>query len=508
MITGSTIFVGVPLAAALVIYLLRGSRLVAVPLAMLAVLALTWMLVALPYEPTERFLGIGLDPGGPISVLGRSLTLETDDRSALLFLYLASIALIGAGLAVPVPRLFPPAAVAALGMFAAALFVQPFVFATAFLEAAAILAVLMLTDMEATRPAPRGALRFLVFITFSLPFILLTGWLLELYAGSPEDVSLLSQATLLLSAGFAVLLAVVPFHSWIPSVAQEASPPAAAFVFTVVHAAIIFFMLEFLNQFDWLRTNPEIYALMRLAGVIMVGLGGAFAFAQRSFGRLMGYAMVADYGAALLAIGHGSTAGLQVGLVLIGLRGLALSVWGVGLASLRAARPGLPDDDFARMRGLGYQRPVAAAAVVLGGLSLVGFPLTAGFAGRWALWRLLAADYQSAAFIVLLAAVAVSLGYARGLAQLVQKGAAAPEAAIPFAEAGAAPEVEMAQARDESLEEEPEEVAEAQPSRAGELVRIGLIGIGLTLILALGTFPQWLLPAMAKAAEAFIGLAG
>ena len=528
MIPGAAIFVGAPLAAALLVYLARAWRLAAVPLTMLAVLGLIGTLVVLPYQPTGRFLGIGLDPAGPIVVLGRSLTLEADDRAALLFLYLASFFLIGAGLAVRVPRLFAPAALASLGMLAAALFVQPFVFATAFLEAAAILAVLMLTDARpdeaapgAARPTPRGALRFLVFVTFSLPFILLTGWLLELSAGSPEDVSLLVRATQLLTAGFAVLLAVVPFHSWIPSVAQEASPPAAAFVFTVVQAAIVFLMLENLNQFDWLRSNQDVYALMRLAGVVMVGLGGAFAFAQRSFGRLMGYAVVADYGAMLLAIGHGSADGLRVGLVLIGLRGVALAVWGIGMAAMRAARPGATDDDFEHMRGLAREKPLAVAAVVLGGLSLVGFPLTAGFTGRWALWRLLSADYQTASFIVLLAAVAVSLGYARGLALLVQRGQPAAEAVvatsraveserlkIPRSPSRAAPELEPVEAEGQELEAELAESEGFETSRVGVLLGIGLNGVGLTVVLALGMFPQWLLPALAKAAEAFIARAG
>jgi formate hydrogenlyase subunit 3/multisubunit Na+/H+ antiporter MnhD subunit len=508
MIPGAAIFVGVPLLAAALVYVVREWRLAAVPLAMISVLGLAVFLVVLPYQPTGRFMGFGLDPAGPIVVLGRSLTLEADDRLALLFLYLASFFMIGSGLGVRVPKLFAPAALATLGMLAAALFVQPFVFATAFLEAAAILAVLMLTDAQAARPTPRGALRFLVFVTFSLPFILLTGWLLELFAGSPEDLSLLSRATLLLTAGFAVLLAVVPFHSWIPSVAQEGSPPAAAFVFAVVQAAIVFFMLENLNQFDWLRSNPDVYALMRLAGVAMVGLGGAFAFAQRTFGRLMGYAVVADFGATLLAIGHGSTEGLRVGLVLIGLRVIALAVWGLGLAGLRAARPGA-DDDFERMRGLAREQPVAAATVVLGGLSLVGFPLTAGFAGRWALWRLLASDYQSAAFILLLATVAVSLGYARGLALLVRHPLPADEGIVVLPEAA----VDAEPAGEEQAEEPDAEPMEAEAegfetTRFGILLSIGLSGVGLTAILALGVFPQWLLPALAKAAEAFITRAG
>jgi formate hydrogenlyase subunit 3/multisubunit Na+/H+ antiporter MnhD subunit len=507
VIPGAAIFVGLPLVAAVLAYPVRRWRFIAIPLAMATVGLLALVLVWLPYAPTGRFLGLGVDPGGPVVALGRSLTLETDDRSALLFMYLASFFLFGAGLAVPLARLFVPAALIALGMLAAALFVQPFVFATAFLEAAAILTVVMLTDPQAGRPAPRGALRFLVFVTFSLPFILLTGWLLELYSGSPDDLTLLGRATVLLAAGFAILLAAVPFHSWIPAVAEQAPPPAAAFVFTVVQAAITFFMLEFLNQFDWLAANEQVFALMRLAGVIMVGLGGAFALAQRSFGRLMGYAVVADYGVMLLALGHGSDDGLRVGVTLIGLRGMALAVWGLGMGLLRGLRPAARDDAFERMRGLGREAPLASAAVILGGLSLVGFPLTAGFPGRWALWQLIAADYPQATWIVLLAALGVGVTYARGLAALVSR--AEPEmeveesAAPVFVEPAGETVVELDEAEALAAEE-----GATRPAPVPAWLSISLLGIGLTVLLALGIYPQWLLPAIANAAQAFARLPG
>jgi formate hydrogenlyase subunit 3/multisubunit Na+/H+ antiporter MnhD subunit len=502
VIPGAAIFVGWPLAAAALVYPVRRWSFVAVPLAMFAVGLLAGLLAWLPDQPTARFLGLGIDPGGPVVALGRSLTLETDDRSALLFIYLASLFLLGAGLAVPMPRLFAPSALVVLAMLAAALFVQPFVFATAFLEAAAILAVLLLTDTGAGRPAPRGALRFLVFVTFSLPFILLTGWLLELYAGSPDDISLLGRATLLLAAGFAILLSAVPFHSWIPAVAEQAPPPAAAFVFTVVQAAIVFFMLEFLNQFDWLAGNEQVFALMRLAGVIMLGVGSVFALAQRSFGRLMGYAVVADYGAALLAIGHGSADGLRIGIILIGLRVLALGVWSLGMGLLRDRAH---DDSFEQARGLGRRAPLAAAAVIAGGLSLVGFPLTAGFPGRWALWRLMAADYPAAAYIVLIATVCVGVAYARALAAMVARA----EPALPEApESGDAAQAAPLEATPEAPDSLPPSDDQTPPWPVPARFSVVMLGLGVAAVIGLGIFPQWVLPALARVADAFAQYAG
>jgi formate hydrogenlyase subunit 3/multisubunit Na+/H+ antiporter MnhD subunit len=210
----------------------------------------------------------------------------------------------------------------------------------------------------------------------------------------------------------------------------------------------------------------------------------------------------------LLAIGHGSPDGLRIAIVLLGLRGVALAVWGLGLGLLRSLRPAR-SDAFDHMRGLGRKAPLAAAAMVLGGLSLVGFPLTAGFPGRWALWRLIASDYPAASWIVFFSAVSVALTYARGLAALISQPGPEEVAEDLEAERLAASVEDEGGEPDQEGVDEPLEASPPLGRRpAPAWLSIGLLGIGLTVLLALGLYPQWLLPAMAKAAEAFIRSSG
>jgi formate hydrogenlyase subunit 3/multisubunit Na+/H+ antiporter MnhD subunit len=108
--------------------------------------------------------------------------------------------------------------------------------------------------------------------------------------------------------------------------------------------------------------------------------------------------------------------------------------------------------------------------MVTGLLSLVGFPITAGFAGRWALLTLLAQVHPTAALLLLLGTASIGLVCARGLAALLPQGGG--EAA--------------------SVEDRPTMITLAA-------------GVGAVLIL--GIFPQWLLPAVAGAAAAFANLA-
>lgn len=471
MIAGAALFIGAPLGLSVVAYLVNRWRLAQVAVAMATAALLALAALRLPLEEGARSVAGLVEMGRPLSILGRTFTFEAADRPGLVFMFLLAMFLFGGAAPVRTPRAYLPVGVAILGLLAAALFIKPFLFAALFLEMAVALAAFMLCDDE--HPATRGAVRWLVFVTLGMPFILLTGWLLEGYAISPGDQAVLVRATVLLAAGFAVLLAVAPFHTWIPTLAENASPFAAAFVFTVIQSAVIFFMLNFLNEFDWLRSNPAVGRWLSWAGVALALVGGAFALAQRNFGRLMGYAVVADMGATLLAVGLGTASGLEAALAAVTLRGVALAVWGLGVSYLRAESG---RDDFDAVRGLGRQRPAAAAAAVLGGLSLVGFPLTAGFPARWALMLQLAPGNSLAAAALLFVTVSVGLAYARALTALVARTDSTIAGGL-----------------------------ETTPSKENVLALVYLVP-GIAAILALGLFPQWLLPSVARAAQAFTNL--
>jgi multicomponent Na+:H+ antiporter subunit D len=69
--------------------------------------------------------------------------------------------------------------------------------------------------------------------------------------------------------------------------------------------------------------------------------------------------------------------------------------------------------DFASLRGVGSHMPWNSAAFLLGGLGLLGFPLSAGFAGHWsALQQVAALDWRPAAVVLLASGVAV-VGFVR-----------------------------------------------------------------------------------------------
>lgn len=374
-------------------------------------------------------VGLSLKVGATWGILGRSLVLGEGNRTAVAFLYLAAAFIFGGSWIARPGRYFHSVGLVSLGAVVASLMVRPFLFAAIFLEIAAMGSVLILA-----RPGPsnrRGALRLLSLYTTAMLTTLLAGWRVEILgaAGGTAEEGL--QAAMFLAIGFAILMVVPPFHHWLPAEADTAHPYALAFVAVFLQSAGLFFLLRFLDGYPWLRDNMQLYAGMRAVGAVMVVVAAALAAAQPTLARAVAYALIADLGLPLIAMGARTPQGYQLAVGLIAAHAISLAVCALGLTALeQRAREDPPAAD---LRGVGRRAPLAAAATVAGLLSLAGFPLTAGFPARWALLQGLAATHLAPALgIVAGMAIGAAVGL-RWLRVLLQEGEA-PPMPLPIAE--------------------------------------------------------------------------
>ena len=251
------LIMGLPLAMAGLTYNLRRWQWAQVVLAVGTVLALIVLVQLAPVDQMVVFAGRDVLLRASWELLGRSFTFAASDRALLTFVFSAALLFFLAAGAARAPALFLPVGLGLLPLLQATVFVQPFVYAALFLELIAAVAAFMLADREYARTG--GALRYLVFVSLGVPFILLAGWQLEVHQVSPDDALPLLRATWMLGVGFLIVLAVAPFHSWVVMVARDAPPLAAAFVLAVVQAVVAFFLMDTLAQFDWLRTNAQFF---------------------------------------------------------------------------------------------------------------------------------------------------------------------------------------------------------------------------------------------------------
>ena len=104
------------------------------------------------------------------------------------------------------------------------------------------------------------------------------------------------------------------------------------------------------------------------------------------------------------------TAGLPTAIWLLLTRTLALLTIAAGVAIIRHR---MESDRLDRIRGAVARLPWAVMALVVGGFALVGMPLTAQFASRWALLQLVAEADPRWALLLLVGALGVMVGVVR-----------------------------------------------------------------------------------------------
>jgi NADH:ubiquinone oxidoreductase subunit 2 (subunit N) len=405
--------------AGIVYILLRWLSTLAAWLAVGTALALGFAVITLPLDqPVQAWGGRQIAMGEAVTFLGRELVFEQSDRMAMAFLFFTSAGLFFLAWRFAPRSLFFPMGLGLLSLLCATLLVRPLIFAALFLEMAAALSVFAL--QSESRAPTRGGLRYLTFTTLALPGVLVTHWLLERYAVTPDETELLGSASILLAISFALLLGAAPFHTWVTAVAGDSLPLAGAFVLTVSNGAVWFLLLDFLEIYPWLSSHPVFSSLVSGVGVVMIVAGALLAPAQRRLGTLIGYAALVDSGAALVALGLNSRLGLSLVLLSLSVRPFGLALLAAGLGGLRA-RGGRGDVMTADLHGLGWQAPWSTVAVVFGALSIAGLPISAGFVWRWALCRALAPSRLGIALFLLLAGVSVMTGVWRRFSALLMR---------------------------------------------------------------------------------------
>lgn len=236
-----------------------------------------------------------------------------------------------------------------------------------------------------------------------LPFI--AGQIAQLAVWTPP---MLLAGLALLFVGFGFKVAAVPFHMWTPDVYDGAPTPVTGFMATAVKAAAFAALVRvLLEAFGGLHLVWE-QVIWWLAVATMV-VGNLVALAQRSVKRMLAYSSIAHAGYLLTALVAGTTAGAAAFLFYL----LFYTLMTVGAFAILAlkGRGGERDVLIDDLAGLAESHPWLALGMAVCMLSLLGFPGTAGFIGKWyILVSATGGGYTVLAAILVLTSV-VSAGY-------------------------------------------------------------------------------------------------
>src|SRR6266478_2432345 len=237
--------------------------------------------------------------------------------------------------------------------------------------------------------------------------------LMQIASADPGS-NLLRLGLTLILVGLGFKVAAAPFQVWTPDVYEgaptpvtalfSAGPKAATFalllrIFTTIHAATDFWFWAF-----W------------ILAVVTMFVGNLGALVQTNVKRMLAYSSIAHAGYTLVAFAAVTTMKLDpetgaapaYAAVLFYLLGYSLVKVGAFTIVSEIGGQGeryLTLDDFA---GLGTRQPFAAAAMTLFLLSLLGMPITAGFFGKFYVFK--AAINSKLIWLVVLMTINTAIG--------------------------------------------------------------------------------------------------
>jgi NADH-quinone oxidoreductase subunit N len=400
------------IAAVLLLLLLRDERATAIIGSIVsAVLALTAWLLSIDTAYTISTFSFKISPS--LDILGRQLTLTAADQPLLTLIYGAAFVWFAGSAVIDLSRRLVPLGLMITSVLVASLAVEPFLYAALLIEMAVLIAVPML--ITPGQAPGRGVMRFIIFQTIAMPFILFSGWLLAGIEANPGNLALVLYASILLGLGFAFLLAIFPFYTRYSLLVEEMPPYIAGFIMWTFPTAALLFLTTFLERYAWIRTSPVLPSILAYTGILMVVTGGLLAAFQHNLGRIMAFGIVVETGFSLLALSLNSLVGVSLFFALFLPRLISLTGWAFALTILQKNSPSLK---YSNVKGMGRVYPFASIGVGLANLSVVGLPILAGFPIRQALVE--AFIHQSATLTawIFIGSLGLAISAARSLAVL------------------------------------------------------------------------------------------
>jgi NADH-quinone oxidoreductase subunit N len=212
----------------------------------------------------------------------------------------------------------------------------------------------------------------------------------------------------LLLIGMAFKISAVPFHMWAPDVYDGSPTPVSGLMATGVKAAAFAALVRLLMESFpsaaglW---QPVVAAL----AIASMAVGNLVALAQRSLKRMLAYSSIAHAGYMLVAVWAGTQRGAGAVLLYLLAYGLTtLASFGFLTALGRGGERDVSYDDIA---GLAATRPAIAFGLSVCMLSLLGFPGTVGFIGKWYILTATVAEGQMILPVILVLTSVLSAGY-------------------------------------------------------------------------------------------------
>jgi NADH-quinone oxidoreductase subunit N len=242
-------------------------------------------------------------------------------------------------------------------------------------------------DLEKRRSS-EAAMKFIISSAFSSGLLLFGISLLYgatgtiLFSELPQHLDgspLQLFAFVLLLAGFAFKISVVPFHLWTADVYEGAPVAVTSYLSVISKGAVIFVFVSVL--YTVFKPMADVwYNMLFLLSVLTMLIGNLFAIRQNNLKRFLAFSSIAQVGFILVGI-SGSSQAATAAVIYFVLVYVFSNLGAFGVISIVAALTGKENmDDF---KGFYKNNPFLAWVLTIALFSLAGIPPAAGFFGKF-----------------------------------------------------------------------------------------------------------------------------
>ena len=263
-----------------------------------------------------------------------------------------------------------------------------------FLEISSLSAYVLIA-MGTSPRALVASYRYLVMGTIGGTFVLLGIGLLYMMTGTLNmadlaeripmvaDKSTVRAAFAFMTVGSLVKLALVPLHFWLPNCYTYAPSVVSAFLSATATKVSFYVLLRVIFTIFGVSLLPQtlrMESLLLLLSLIAIVGGSLVAIFQSDVKRLLAFSSLAQIGYFVLGLSLHNETALTGSLIHLFnhalMKGGLFMVMGCVAYQCGGTR-------LEHMAGLGRRMPLTMFAFVLGGLGMIGVPLTAGFVSKW-----------------------------------------------------------------------------------------------------------------------------
>ena len=264
-----------------------------------------------------------------------------------------------------------------------------------FLEISSLSTYLMVALGRERPHSFMAAFRYLIMGSVGASFILIGIGFLYAATGSlnmqdlawriaeSSDSRTVVVAFAFLTVGILIKAAVFPVHNWLPNSYHYSPSAVSSFLSGTATKVSLYVLIRFMfNVFGTDYSFSEkllsnVLLPMSVVGFLVMSVVAIF---QTDIRRMLAYSSIAQVGYILSGIAMANQAGLSASLIHIVNHGLIKSALFMATGCIIYR---LGSAHILSMQQLIKQMPITTSAFALGGISLIGMPLTAGFISKW-----------------------------------------------------------------------------------------------------------------------------